>query len=81
MTGDGRALYRMTNKLTIIIPGMEKAHTTFHPNETAARAHLKARLDGIPGVPVGFPPLPPGTEWRIVAMVEEEIAKGKVPPK
>jgi hypothetical protein len=69
---------QITHKLLILIPGKEKPSASFHPDETTARHHLRARLAGIPGVPVGIPPLPAGTTWRITAMIEEEVAKGTV---
>lgn len=67
------------HKLVIKVPGADRPQSTTHPDEFTARAHLRQRLEGIPGVPVGIPPLPAGTEWRLTALLEEEIAKGKVP--
>ncbi len=70
---------QITHKLLITIPGKEKNDASFHPTEAAAREHLEARVAGIPGVPVGIPPLPSGSTWRITAMVELEVAKGTMP--
>lgn len=79
MTPDWKGTLPVNHRLTITIPGAEKTQTTFHPTRAAAFDHLDARVKpkalGMP------PPLPPGSEWRIVEMVETEIAKGKVPPK
>lgn len=67
------------HRLTITIPGAEKPQSSYWPDEFSARAHLQKRLEGIPGIPVGFPPLPPGAQWVLVALVEQEITKGTVP--